>query len=112
MRQSANYLGNAPDSSTTRRKIEKAPEAAPRTDKLLNRVIINDEFVAGSIGHRCVDMALSLFRQGGKKIAAKQVSELPFPFQRPDQFERSIRLPVGMSLRCILHGRAVQFCAF
>ena len=37
-----------------------------------------------------------LFRQGGKKIAAKQVSELPFPFQRPEQFERSIRLPVGM----------------
>ncbi|XP_031427463.1 U3 small nucleolar RNA-associated protein 14 homolog A isoform X1 [Clupea harengus] len=57
------------------RFLKKAPPAAPRKDRKLPAVIISEKRDAS--------------------VAAHQVSQLPFPFENPSQFERSIRSPLG-----------------
>ncbi|XP_062393142.1 U3 small nucleolar RNA-associated protein 14 homolog A [Sardina pilchardus] len=58
-----------------RRFLRKAPPAAPRKDRKLPAVIISEK--------------------RDSSVAAHQVTQLPFPFENPGQFERSIRSPLG-----------------
>ncbi|XP_070568067.1 U3 small nucleolar RNA-associated protein 14 homolog A-like [Ptychodera flava] len=57
--------------------VIKAAPQAPRKDKFLPNVIINED--------------------RDKKIAMHQVSELPFRYTSVQQFERSIRQPIGQT---------------
>uniref|UniRef100_H3B347 UTP14C small subunit processome component n=1 Tax=Latimeria chalumnae TaxID=7897 RepID=H3B347_LATCH len=68
-------VGLKPSAKKRRRFLIKAPPAAPRKDQSLPNVIINEK--------RDVS------------VTAHQVNELPFPFDNRQQFERSIRVPVG-----------------
>nr|XP_054753230.1 U3 small nucleolar RNA-associated protein 14 homolog A-like [Lytechinus pictus] len=69
--------GTGVETSKKKRKrfIIKAKPQAPRQDAQLAHVIINED--------------------RDKKIAIHQVNSLPFPFTSTEQFERSIRAPVG-----------------
>ncbi|NXK15523.1 UT14A protein, partial [Herpetotheres cachinnans] len=58
-----------------RRFLLKPPPAPPRKDQHLPHVIMSE--------------------RRNIHVAARQVSELPFPFERHQQFEQSIRTPVG-----------------
>ncbi|NWR54160.1 UT14A protein, partial [Bucorvus abyssinicus] len=58
-----------------RRFLLKPPPAPPRKDQHLPHVIISEK--------------------RNIHAAAHQVSELPFPFERHEQFEQSIRVPLG-----------------
>ncbi|NXI77447.1 UT14B protein, partial [Rhipidura dahli] len=67
--------GLKPSARKVKRFLIKPPPAPPRKDKHLPHVIISEK--------------------RNIHAAAHQVSELPFPFERPQQFEQSIRTPVG-----------------
>ncbi|XP_066861208.1 U3 small nucleolar RNA-associated protein 14 homolog A isoform X2 [Anser cygnoides] len=67
--------GLKPSSKKIRRFLIKPPPAPPRKDQHLPHVIMSE--------------------QRNIHAAAHQVSELPFPFERHQQFEQSIRTPVG-----------------
>eukprot|EP00049_Salpingoeca_infusionum_P006711 m.110401 g.110401 ORF g.110401 m.110401 type:complete len:992 (-) comp13402_c0_seq1:224-3199(-) len=58
-----------------KRIVKKAPEQAPRRDGKLKNVIINEKT--------------------DKKLQKRLVANVPFPFKTMDQFERSVRAPVG-----------------
>ncbi|XP_076129955.1 U3 small nucleolar RNA-associated protein 14 homolog A isoform X1 [Alosa pseudoharengus] len=58
-----------------RRFLKKAPPSVPRKDRKLPAVIISEK--------------------RDSSVATHQVSQLPFPFENPAQFERSIRSPLG-----------------
>ncbi|KAK2159152.1 hypothetical protein LSH36_157g01027 [Paralvinella palmiformis] len=59
----------------TSKRTEKAPPAAPRRDRNLDNVIISEV--------------------RDRTIAKHQVRDVPFPFRNPEQFENSIRQPIG-----------------
>ncbi|NXC90858.1 UT14A protein, partial [Cercotrichas coryphoeus] len=67
--------GLKPSARKVKRFLIKAPPAPPRKDRHLPHVILSEE--------------------RNIHAAAHQVSELPFPFERPQQFEQSMRTPVG-----------------
>ncbi|KAM6061278.1 U3 small nucleolar RNA-associated protein 14 homolog A isoform 2-T2 [Chlamydotis macqueenii] len=67
--------GLKPSAKKVKRFLLKPPPAPPRKDQHLPHVIISE--------------------QRNIHAAAHQVSELPFPFERHQQFEQSIRAPVG-----------------
>ncbi|NXO58071.1 UT14A protein, partial [Aramus guarauna] len=67
--------GLKPSTKKIKRFLLKPPPAPPRKDQHLPHVIISE--------------------QRNIHAAAHQVSELPFPFERHQQFEQSIRTPVG-----------------
>ncbi|KGL82238.1 U3 small nucleolar RNA-associated protein 14 A, partial [Tinamus guttatus] len=67
--------GLKPSKRKMKRFLLKPPPAPPRKDQHLPHVIISE--------------------QRNIHAAAHQVSELPFPFEKHQQFERSIRTPVG-----------------
>ncbi|XP_071491531.1 U3 small nucleolar RNA-associated protein 14 homolog A-like [Diadema antillarum] len=67
--------GVLPSKRKRKRFIRKAPPQAPRRDANLPHVIINEN--------------------RDKKFALHQVNNLPFPFSSTEQFERSIRAPIG-----------------
>ncbi|NWI09888.1 UT14A protein, partial [Crypturellus soui] len=67
--------GLKPSKKKMKRFLLKPPPAPPRKDQHLPHVIISE--------------------QRNIHAAAHQVSELPFPFEKHQQFERSIRTPVG-----------------
>ncbi|XP_067676071.1 U3 small nucleolar RNA-associated protein 14 homolog A-like [Haliotis asinina] len=67
--------GLKPSRKKKKRFTLKGPDAAPRRDRDLGNVIISEK----------LDDA----------IAKHQVSRLPFPYTSPQQFEQSIRAPVG-----------------
>ncbi|KAM6124794.1 U3 small nucleolar RNA-associated protein 14 homolog A [Phoenicopterus ruber ruber] len=67
--------GLKPSTKKIKRFLLKPPPAPPRKDQHLPNVILSER--------RNIHMA------------AHQVSELPFPFERHQQFEQSIRMPVG-----------------
>ncbi|KFW72710.1 U3 small nucleolar RNA-associated protein 14 A, partial [Pygoscelis adeliae] len=67
--------GLKPSAKKIKRFLLKPPPAPPRKDQHLPHVIVSE--------------------QRNIHAAAHQVSELPFPFERHQQFEQSIRTPVG-----------------
>ncbi|NXN45125.1 UT14A protein, partial [Rhinoptilus africanus] len=67
--------GLKPSAKKRKRFLLKPPPAPPRKDKHLPHVIMSEK--------------------RNIHAAAHQVSELPFPFERHQQFEQSIRMPVG-----------------
>ncbi|NXA98669.1 UT14A protein, partial [Melanocharis versteri] len=67
--------GLKPSAKKVKRFLIKAPPAPPRKDQHLPHVIMSE---------KCNIHA-----------AAHQVSELPFPFERHQQFEQSMRTPLG-----------------
>ncbi|KAF1483378.1 hypothetical protein FQV17_0011437, partial [Megadyptes antipodes antipodes] len=67
--------GLKPSAKKVKRFLLKPPPAPPRKDQHLPHVIVSE--------------------QRNIHAAAHQVSELPFPFERHQQFEQSIRTPVG-----------------
>ncbi|NXI93985.1 UT14A protein, partial [Psophia crepitans] len=67
--------GLKPSTKKRKRFLLKPPPAPPRKDQHLPHVIISE--------------------QRNIHAAAHQVSELPFPFERHEQFEQSIRAPLG-----------------
>ncbi|NXB55112.1 UT14A protein, partial [Struthidea cinerea] len=67
--------GLKPSARKVKRFLIKPPPAPPRKDKHLPHVILSE---------KCNIQA-----------AAHQVSELPFPFEQHQQFEQSLRTPVG-----------------
>ncbi|NXT59303.1 UT14A protein, partial [Pluvianellus socialis] len=67
--------GLKPSAKKIKRFLLKPPPAPPRKDRRLPHVIISE--------------------QRNIHAAAHQVNELPFPFERHQQFEQSIRTPVG-----------------
>ncbi|XP_041896042.1 U3 small nucleolar RNA-associated protein 14 homolog A isoform X2 [Corvus kubaryi] len=67
--------GLKPSARKVKRFLIKPPPAPPRKDKHLPHVIMSEK--------------------RNIHAAAHQVSELPFPFERPQQFEQSMRTPVG-----------------
>ncbi|XP_071114020.1 U3 small nucleolar RNA-associated protein 14 homolog A-like [Haliotis cracherodii] len=67
--------GLKPSKKKKKRFTLKGPDAAPRRDRDLGNVIISEK----------LDDA----------IAKHQVARLPFPYTSPQQFEQSIRAPVG-----------------
>ncbi|NXH74547.1 UT14A protein, partial [Hydrobates tethys] len=67
--------GLKPTAKKIKRFLLKPPPAPPRKDQHLPHVIISE--------------------RRNIHVAAHQVSELPFPFERHQQFEQSIRTPVG-----------------
>ncbi|XP_075369200.1 U3 small nucleolar RNA-associated protein 14 homolog A [Mycteria americana] len=67
--------GLKPSTKKIKRFLLKPPPAPPRKDQHLPHVIMSE--------------------QRNIHAAAHQVSELPFPFERHQQFEHSIRTPVG-----------------
>ncbi|NWH24807.1 UT14A protein, partial [Grus americana] len=67
--------GLKPSTKKIKRFLLKPPPAPPRKDQHLPHVIMSE--------------------QRNIHAAAHQVSELPFPFERHQQFEQSIRTPVG-----------------
>ncbi|NXH29153.1 UT14A protein, partial [Myiagra hebetior] len=67
--------GLKPSARKVKRFLIKPPPAPPRKDEHLPHVILSEE--------------------RNVHLAAHQVSELPFPFERHQQFEQSIRTPVG-----------------
>ncbi|XP_043913095.1 U3 small nucleolar RNA-associated protein 14 homolog A-like [Protopterus annectens] len=68
-------VGLKPSQKKRKRFIVKAPPATVRKDQRLPNVIINEKRVAATTAH--------------------QVSELPFPFESRQQFERSLQAPIG-----------------
>ncbi|KAL2094436.1 hypothetical protein ACEWY4_009155 [Coilia grayii] len=68
-------LGVKSNKRRRRRFLKKAPPPAPRKDRKLPAVIISETRDAS--------------------LASHQVSQLPFPFESPAQFERSVRAPLG-----------------
>ncbi|XP_064319585.1 U3 small nucleolar RNA-associated protein 14 homolog A isoform X2 [Phalacrocorax carbo] len=67
--------GLKPSAKKIKRFLLKPPPAPPRKDQHLPHVILSE--------------------RRNIHAAAHQVSELPFPFERHQQFEQSIRTPVG-----------------
>ncbi|NWV24897.1 UT14A protein, partial [Origma solitaria] len=67
--------GLKPSARKVKRFLIKPPPAPPRKDQHLQHVIISEK--------------------RNIHAAAHQVSELPFPFERHQQFEQSMRTPVG-----------------
>ncbi|NWI85697.1 UT14A protein, partial [Pitta sordida] len=67
--------GLRPSAKKVKRFLLKPPPAPPRKDKHMPHVIISEK--------------------RNIHAAAHQVSELPFPFERHQQFEQSMRTPVG-----------------
>ncbi|NWX22577.1 UT14B protein, partial [Aegotheles bennettii] len=67
--------GLKPSAKKVKRFLLKPPPAPPRRDRHLPNVIISEK--------------------RNIHAAAHQVSELPFPFERHEQFEQSIRTPLG-----------------
>uniref|UniRef100_A0A8C0ART6 Uncharacterized protein n=1 Tax=Buteo japonicus TaxID=224669 RepID=A0A8C0ART6_9AVES len=67
--------GLKPSAKKIKRFLLKPPPAPPRKDQHLPHVIMSEK--------------------RNIHVAAHQVSELPFPFERHQQFEQSIRTPVG-----------------
>ncbi|XP_010079424.1 PREDICTED: U3 small nucleolar RNA-associated protein 14 homolog A-like, partial [Pterocles gutturalis] len=67
--------GLKPSAKKIKRFLLKPPPAPPRKDQHLPHVILSE--------------------RRNIYAAAHQVSELPFPFERHEQFEQSIRMPVG-----------------
>ncbi|XP_027551885.1 U3 small nucleolar RNA-associated protein 14 homolog A [Neopelma chrysocephalum] len=67
--------GLRPSAKKVKRFLLKPPPAPPRKDQHMPHVIISEK--------------------RNIHAAAHQVSELPFPFERHQQFEQSIRTPVG-----------------
>ncbi|NXR67418.1 UT14A protein, partial [Rhadina sibilatrix] len=67
--------GLKPSARKIKRFLIKPPPAPPRKDQHLPHVIISEK--------------------RNIHAAAHQVSELPFPFERHQQFEQSMRMPVG-----------------
>ncbi|NWU54961.1 UT14A protein, partial [Dromas ardeola] len=67
--------GLKPSAKKRKRFLLKPPPAPPRKDKHLPHVIMSEK--------------------RNIHAAAHQVSELPFPFERHQQFEQSIRMPMG-----------------
>ncbi|NXE85665.1 UT14A protein, partial [Cochlearius cochlearius] len=67
--------GLKPSAKKIKRFLLKPPPAPPRKDQHLPHVILSEK--------------RNIY------AAAHQVSELPFPFERHQQFEQSIRMPVG-----------------
>ncbi|XP_074770953.1 U3 small nucleolar RNA-associated protein 14 homolog A isoform X1 [Athene noctua] len=67
--------GLKPSARKIKRFLLKPPPAPPRKDQHLPHVIVSE--------------------RRNIHAAAHQVSELPFPFERHQQFEQSIRTPVG-----------------
>ncbi|XP_067160587.1 U3 small nucleolar RNA-associated protein 14 homolog A [Apteryx mantelli] len=67
--------GLKPSKKKMKRFLLKLPPAPPRKDQHLPHVIMSE--------------------QRNIHAAAHQVSELPFPFEKHQQFERSIRTPMG-----------------
>ncbi|NWX41399.1 UT14A protein, partial [Steatornis caripensis] len=67
--------GLKPSTRKVKRFLLKPPPAPPRKDQHLPHVILSE--------------------RRNIHAAAHQVSELPFPFERHEQFEHSIRTPVG-----------------
>ncbi|NXF36538.1 UT14A protein, partial [Nyctibius bracteatus] len=67
--------GLKPSAKKIKRFLLKPPPAPPRQDQHLPHVILSE--------------------RRNIHAAAHQVSELPFPFERHQQFEQSIRTPVG-----------------
>ncbi|NWY69736.1 UT14A protein, partial [Erithacus rubecula] len=67
--------GLKPSARKVKRFLIKAPPAPPRKDRHLPHVILSEK--------------------RNIHAAAHQVSELPFPFERHQQFEQSMRTPVG-----------------
>ncbi|KAF1485246.1 hypothetical protein FQV08_0011697, partial [Pygoscelis antarcticus] len=67
--------GLKPSAKKIKRFLLKPPPAPPRKDQHLPHVIVSE--------------------RRNIHAAAHQVSELPFPFERHQQFEQSIRTPVG-----------------
>ncbi|XP_015207191.2 U3 small nucleolar RNA-associated protein 14 homolog A [Lepisosteus oculatus] len=70
-------VGLKPSKRKSRRFRIKAAPPPPRQDRNLPDVIISEKRDAS--------------------IAAHQVAQLPFPFENPTQFERSVRMPVGQT---------------
>ncbi|KAM6413476.1 U3 small nucleolar RNA-associated protein 14 homolog A [Rhynochetos jubatus] len=68
-------VGLEPSARKRKRFLLKPPPAPPRKDQHLPHVIISE--------------------RRNIHAAAHQVSELPFPFERHQQFEQSIRTPLG-----------------
>ncbi|NWH87802.1 UT14A protein, partial [Aegithalos caudatus] len=68
-------MGLKPSARKIKRFLIKPPPAPPRKDQHLPHVIMSEK--------------------RNIHAAAHQVSELPFPFERHQQFEQSIRTPVG-----------------
>lgn len=68
-------LGLKPSNTKRRRFKVKVAPPPPRKDKKLPNIIISEK--------------------RDSSVAAHQVSLLPFPFENPEQFERTIRSPVG-----------------
>ncbi|NXS50556.1 UT14A protein, partial [Balaeniceps rex] len=68
-------MGLKPSTKKIKRFLLKPPPAPPRKDQHLPHVIMSE--------------------RRNIHAAAHQVSELPFPFERHQQFEQSIRAPVG-----------------
>uniref|UniRef100_A0A8B9RTQ4 U3 small nucleolar RNA-associated protein 14 homolog A n=1 Tax=Accipiter nisus TaxID=211598 RepID=A0A8B9RTQ4_9AVES len=68
-------MGLKPSAKKVKRFLLKPPSAPPRKDQHLPHVIMSEK--------------------RNIHVAAHQVSELPFPFERHQQFEQSIRTPVG-----------------
>ncbi|KAK6305606.1 hypothetical protein J4Q44_G00243860 [Coregonus suidteri] len=68
-------LGLQPSRSKRKRFRVKVAPPPPRQDQKLPNIIISEK--------------------RDSSIAAHQVSQLPFPFENPTQFERTIRSPVG-----------------
>ncbi|XP_068007981.1 U3 small nucleolar RNA-associated protein 14 homolog A [Melanerpes formicivorus] len=67
--------GLRPSAKKTKKFLLKPPPAPPRKDQHLPHVILSEK--------------------RNIHAAAHQVSELPFPFERHQQFEQSIRTPLG-----------------
>ncbi|XP_064015320.1 U3 small nucleolar RNA-associated protein 14 homolog A [Pogoniulus pusillus] len=67
--------GLRPSARKTKRFLVKPPPAPPRKDQHLPHVILSEK--------------------RNIHAAAHQVNELPFPFERHQQFEQSIRTPLG-----------------
>ncbi|NWR91209.1 UT14A protein, partial [Furnarius figulus] len=68
-------MGLRPSARKVKRFLLKPPPAPPRKDQHMPHVIMSEK--------------------RNIHAAALQVSELPFPFERHQQFEQSIRMPVG-----------------
>ncbi|XP_044759823.1 U3 small nucleolar RNA-associated protein 14 homolog A [Coccinella septempunctata] len=68
-------VGIVPSKRKRRRFVLKAPKKVPRRDDNKGFLIINED--------------------ADKKVKEHMVDELPFPFQRVQDFEESIRAPIG-----------------
>ncbi|XP_039621976.1 U3 small nucleolar RNA-associated protein 14 homolog A isoform X1 [Polypterus senegalus] len=68
-------VGLKPSAKKRRRFKIKVPPGPPRKDKALPNVIISEK--------------------RNPSLAAHQVADLPYPFENPSQFERTIRCPIG-----------------